>query len=324
VNTPSERLAQRERQQTASSWYVRLQNPQLPASERIAFRRWLDSDPRHLEAFQAVEALWQQLREPAQQMAASGWHRPSRRAAYWRRARRPALAAACCLLLVLAVGLWRDPGVLQRATADYASAPGEQRQLTLADGSHVLLDADSALDVTLRANLRDVRLLRGRAWFDVQHDAQRPFVVHSEQLTTRVLGTAFAVDASGAEPLVTVMRGRVQVRAERSGQQVEVAPEQQVRLHDNQLGAPMAVDSSRALAWQRGLLLFDRAPLGEVLDSLQRMSPTRVVLLDDSLRQQRLSGAFRANDPDALLEALTTSLQLKTRRIPGLALLIYR
>ncbi|MEN0107750.1 MAG: FecR family protein [Pseudomonas sp.] len=311
-------------QHAASTWYVRLQNPQLPASERIAFRRWLDSDPRHLEAFQAVETLWQQLREPAQQMAASGWHRPSRRAGYWRQAQRPALATACCLLAVMAVGLWRDPGIWQRATADYASAPGVQQQLTLADGSQVLLDADSALDVQLSTTRREVHLLRGRAWFDVQHDAQRPFIVHSPQLSTRVLGTAFAVDSSGAEPSVTVMRGRVEVQAKGSGQRFSVEPEQQVRLHAGQLSTPLAVDSGRALAWQRGLLLFDRAPLGEVLDSLQRISGTRVILLDESLRQQRLSGAFRANDPAALLEALTTSLQLKTRRIPGLALLIYR
>lgn len=61
-----------------------------------------------------------------------------------------------------------------------------------------------------------------------------------------------------------------------------------------------------------------------MVDSLQRMGHAPVLLLDDSLRQQRLSGTFRANDPQALLDALTSSLQLKTTRIPGLALLVHR
>lgn len=324
MKTSPEQQASLDRQQTATTWYVRLQNPQLPASERIDFRRWLDSDPLHAEAFHEVELLWQKLREPATRLADTGWHRPSRHALHLRWLRGPALAVACSLLLAVAIGTWRDPGLLQRAGADYASAPGEQRQLTLDDGSRVLLDADSALDVDLRADQRNVRLLRGRAWFDVSHDSQRPFIVHSTQLSTRVLGTAFAVDATGAEQRVTVMRGRVEVRDASSNQAVTLTPGQQARRHGGQLSGPLAVDSSRALAWQRGLLIFDRATLGEVVDSLQRMGHAPVLLLDDSLRQQRLSGTFRANDPQALLDALTSSLQLKTTRIPGLALLVHR
>lgn len=324
MKTSPEQQASLDRQQTATTWYVRLQNPQLPASERIDFRRWLDSDPRHAEAFHEVELLWQTLREPATRLASNGWHRPSRHALRLHWLRGPALAVACSLLLAVAIGTWRDPGLLQRAGADYASAPGEQRQLTLTDGSRVLLDADSALDVDLRAEQRNVRLLRGRAWFDVSHDPQRPFIVHSDRLSTRVLGTAFAVDATSAEQRVTVMRGQVEVRDEPSGQAINLRPGQQARRQDQQLSGPLAVDSSRALAWQRGLLIFDRATLGEVIDSLQRMGHTPVLLLDDSLRQQQLSGTFRANDPQALLDALTSGLQLKTTRIPGLALLVYR
>lgn len=324
MKTSPEQQASLDRQQTATTWYVRLQNPQLPASERIDFRRWLDSDPRHAEAFHEVEVVWQKLREPAARLAANGWHRPSRHTLQLRWLRGPALATACGLLLAVAISTWRDPGMLQRAGADYTSAPGEQRQLTLDDGSRVLLDADSALDVDLRADQRNVTLLRGRAWFDVSHDSQRPFTVHSEQLSTRVLGTAFAVDTTGAEQRVTVMRGRVEVRDEHSGQAVTLTPGQQASRHAERLSGPLAVDSSRALAWQRGLLIFDRATLGEVVDSLQRMGHTPVLLLDDSLRQQRLSGTFRANDPQALLDALTSSLQLKTTRVPGLALLVHR
>lgn len=315
---------QQARQQTATEWYVRLQNPQLPPSERIAFRRWLDSEPLNSEAFHEVEVLWKKLHAPAQQLAHSGWYRPSRHAARMRGLRRPALALACSLLLVIGIGVWRDPGLLQRAGADYASAPGEQQTLTLADGSHVLLDADSALDIDFRADQREVHLRRGRAWFDVSHDAQRPFVVHGQHMSTRVLGTAFAVDRSGREEQVTVSRGRVEVRDEASGQTLTLAPDQQARRHEGHLQGPLSVDSTRTLAWQNGLLLFDRATVGEVVNNLQRMGFPPVVILDENLRQQRLSGTFRSDDPQTLLDALTSSMRLKTTRIPGLAVLIHR
>jgi transmembrane sensor len=92
---------ERQRQDTATHWYVRLQNPQLPASERIDFRRWLDSDPANAEAFHDVELLWRKLDAPAHRLAGNGWyHRPS-----LSHLRGPALAAC---LLGLAIGglLW--------------------------------------------------------------------------------------------------------------------------------------------------------------------------------------------------------------------------
>lgn len=320
MKTSPEQQARQDRQDKATRWYVRLQNPQLSASERMDFRHWLDSEPANAEAFQAVEQLWQKLGEPARQLAGDGWHRrrPVRRQ-HW-----PALAAACVLGLAVGTLFWRDPGLLQRYAADYASAPGIQQQLTLADGSHVLLDADSALDLHFSPGERRVTLLRGRAWFDVSHDANRPFVVESPGLRTRVLGTAFAVDAAGQTERVTVSRGRVEVRGPAADSLVTLAPNQQASLDGTDLHGPETVNSDRALAWQRGLLIFDRASLGEVLDSLQHLGHPPVVLLDEGLRNQRISGTFRASDPHAVLSALSTELGLKTTQIPGLAVVLHR
>ncbi|WP_173179424.1 FecR family protein [Pseudomonas tohonis] len=319
MKTLPEQQARQDRQDTATRWYVRLQNPQLSASERMDFRRWLDSEPANAEAFQAVERLWQKLGEPARQLAGDGWHRRSVRGQRW-----PALAAACVLGLAVGTLFWRDPGLLQRYAADYASAPGTQQQLTLADGSHVLLDADSALDLHFSPGERRVTLLRGRAWFDVSHDANRPFVVESPGLRTRVLGTAFAVDATGQAERVTVSRGRVEVRGTAADSLVTLVPNQQASLDGTGLHGPETVNSDRALAWQRGLLIFDRASLGEVLDSLQHLGHPPVVLLDEGLRNQRISGTFRASDPHAVLSALSTELGLKTTQIPGLAVVLHR
>lgn len=64
----------------AGQWYVRLQNPEATASERIDFRRWLDAAPEHLHAFQDTELRWRNLLAPAQQLGHDGWYRHGRAA----------------------------------------------------------------------------------------------------------------------------------------------------------------------------------------------------------------------------------------------------
>lgn len=97
--------ASRSPEDAASAWYVRLQNPELPASERIDFRRWLDADPRHSQAFSDVERLWQALRQPARHLGASGWHRRGGQPLLNASLRGSALLAA---LLALAILLWSE------------------------------------------------------------------------------------------------------------------------------------------------------------------------------------------------------------------------
>ncbi|WAH56848.1 DUF4880 domain-containing protein [Pseudomonas silvicola] len=65
--------------QAASAWYVKLQNPQTTASERIDFRRWLDTLPTHLQAFHGTELRWRQLLPAARHLGRSGWYQQRRR-----------------------------------------------------------------------------------------------------------------------------------------------------------------------------------------------------------------------------------------------------
>ncbi|AZL73381.1 DUF4880 domain-containing protein [Pseudomonas oryziphila] len=64
----------------AGQWYMRLQSPEVTASERIDFRRWLDAAPEHLHAFQQTELRWRSLLAPARQLGDDGWYRQGRAA----------------------------------------------------------------------------------------------------------------------------------------------------------------------------------------------------------------------------------------------------
>lgn len=294
------------RQETATRWYVRLQNPQLPPSERIDFRRWLDSDPANGDAFHAVELLWQKLGTPAQHLAGSGWHRRRTRRRWLRNS---LLGVASLLGLVLFALFWRDPGLWQRYSADLSSAPGSQREISLGDGSKLVLDVDSAVDAQFSTHERRITLLRGRAWFDVQPDG-RPFVVESGAIVSRSQNSTFAVDASNRETRVTVSRGQVDVRGA-SGGAVQLLANQQAKLDSAGLHGPLLADSDRALSWRQGVLIFDQTRLSDVLTSLQRMGLPPVLLQDQELHQQRLSGIFRTDAPHTLLDALNNRLGLK-------------
>jgi transmembrane sensor len=312
----------------ATSWFVRLNDPSATASDQADFRRWHAQSSAHAAAYARMAELWEETREVADALGAGHWYRTPARTGAPRGTRRlfaRAAFATGALLLVASGAIWRDPGLFDRLTADYAAAPGSHVEHTLADGTRLYLDGDGAADVRIDGTTRELTLLRGRVWVDVARDAASPFRIHAGSAEVRVLGTAFGVERDADAVVVTVERGQVAVdTAGAAAHAVELTPGQRVKVADGRLGATEAVDAETALAWRRGLIVFDRASLAEVVADLDRAMPGRVMLTDRQLGALTLSGVFRADEPDAVLEALRSALGLKTVSIPGVATLIMR
>ncbi|WP_160288803.1 FecR family protein [Pseudomonas knackmussii] len=310
--TPDTPIPPAARQQ-ARQWLLRRREE--AGQGLVEFQRWLEADPTHAPAYAEAEALWRACENPAQALAAEeadalqGYlntmqRAPQRRRGNPRRWMYP-LASAACLLAMLWSGGWWTPGHwLTDLSADYVSAPGQVRELTLADGSQLTLDADSAVAVSLDGDTRRVELLRGAASFAVKH-LSKPFVVRVGEGEAQVLGTEFEVRRLGEQVRVTVAEGRVAVRASQAvgAPEVVLGAGEQVAFAA-QLGAPESADSRAALAWRQGWLSFYRAPLGEVLERLAPYYPGRILLFDGELAQRRVSGSFPSGDPQAALDAL--------------------
>lgn len=326
MNSDSEKIPDTEkREREATAWFVRLNEPDVADQERREFRRWLAEDPAHHQAFNDFKSLWNNLDAPAAILGEGGWHRQGLKKPRPLSARGGAVGSALAACLLVAIGglIWRDPGFFDRLRADHATRPGERRNVSLADGSQVYLDGDTAVTVKFTADGRSIELLRGRAWFDVVHNPKSPFSVHSGVVETRVLGTAFSVDQEQGEVGVTVERGLVAVS--RSGaDRVQVPAGKHLSVGGGRIGPVVEADPETALAWRRGLIILDQAPLGRVIDELARMQPGRVMMTDNSLRQLKLTGVFKADDPDAIVEALRSALGLRTVTVPGLATLVFR
>lgn len=308
-------------EQAAWLWAGRMQDDP-DAGQREAFERWLYADVRHIDAYAQAEALWRRTWPAAALLADEEADQlrqylaprpvPSRRRTRW----SAALAMAASLVLMVWVGGWHPLDRLQDLGADYVSAPGEVRTLTLADGSRVVLDADSALSVDYRADERHVVLHRGGAYFQVTH-GEPPFVVEAAGGEARVLGTRFGVRLQLGGARVTVEQGRVGVRARADAPQQLLTANQQVRYLDGRGGEVYPVDAEAQLAWRQGRLTFYKTPLADVLDELGRYYPGRILLLDTDLAGQRVSGSFPNNDPRAVVDALGAVLGFQRHEVLG-------
>lgn len=219
-----------------------------------------------------------------------------------RRAAR-ATATTAVLLAAAAALVWIDPVW----HAEYlVTAPAEQRAFALRDGSKVILDAATRLQVQWRLRSRQTFLEAGRAHFDVAHAALRPFVVTAGRWKVRAVGTAFDVARSGDAADVVLYSGVVRVgRVGGSGPSQTLMPGQVLHAGAGSALAPQPADVAAAQAWHRGQSVFDRTPLREVLAQLQRYRNAPIRLRDDgALGQTLITGVIDTHDLDAWLDRL--------------------
>ena len=310
-------------EQAALDW-LSLLHDQPSSGDQATFSRWLRADPAHVEAYSRAQVLWELSEVPARTLAdedavaLQGYlnsMNSSKRARVVRGA--GALAMAACLLVMVSLGAgWQPSRWVDDFGADYVTAPGEVRTVTLADQTQVTLDADSAIAVDFSHGERHIQLRRGAGFFRVTHTGQ-PFVVEAGSGEARVLGTQFEVRLQPAGAQVTVLSGRVGVTPSRQGQQQVLTAGQQVAYADGVADALHAVDSESRLAWRDGWLNYYKAPLAEVVQDLSRYYPGRILLLNDEMAAKRVSGSFPSKDPVAVLSALQAVLGFEQHTVLG-------
>src|ERR1700733_990748 len=198
----------------AAAWVWRMDSAGIDATDRQAFEAWQRQDPRHRRAVSELSAVWNALdglaeakREEkiatfANTAQAARPHHPQR---LWIAA---AAALAAVAIGVGAIWLQRDSELQTLSTA-----VGQQRNVTLADGSIVTLNTNTIVESDLRRRTREIYLRKGEAHFQVAHDRSRPFLVHAGDAVVRAVGTAFEGRVLADEHVdVVVNEGRVEVQ----------------------------------------------------------------------------------------------------------------
>jgi transmembrane sensor len=321
---PSDSIVPTPAQEQAAFAWLSLLHDRPSAGDQLTFSQWLRADPAHAEAYAQAQVVWELSESPARTLADEEALALQGYLDAMDRPRRPqllrwsgALAMAACLLLMVSLGTgWQPQRWIDDLGADYVSAPGEIRTVTLADQSQVTLDGDSAIAVDFSRGERHVQLRRGAGFFTVTHTGE-PFVVAAEKGEARVLGTQFEVRLQPHGAQVTVLSGRVGVTADRDGEQQVLTAGQQVAYGEGTAQKLHAVDSEAQLAWRQGWLTYYKSTLGDVVDDLRRYYPGRIVLLNDELAARKVSGSFPSKDPQAVLSSLQGVMGFEQHQVLG-------
>ena len=226
-----------------------------------------------------------------------------------RTARRRAIGAGgaglVALTLVVGVAQWQGapPATSPPPPLRFATVRGQHADVQLADGSRIVLNGATSIDVVLSASDRRVVLRAGEAYFDVAHDPARPFVVAAGGSSARVLGTAFDLDRTASGVDLAVYRGAVRYgAAAETGYVVKAG--WRSRFRDGHAAAPSRFDPSRQ-DWREGWLDTDGLRLADLVEMLNRQQgPAVAVSSTPGLADLRVSGRFRIDDPARLLDAM--------------------
>lgn len=306
-----------DRSDLAIQWWVRIDGGDLSPSELAAFRAWLSGDPRNEAAFEEVcdfWGSWQSLPRPAVQAYLSGRSSQRRRKGIAAAAGVAAAAAMAALLFLDGIWIWWR--------ADIRTGISEFRTVTLPDGSHAHLNALTALAVDYSGDKRRVSLLEGEAWFEIEKDPSRPFTVDAAGGTITARGTAFDVATDKTRTEVTVTEHSIEVAAEgstvvvESGRQTAYGP-------DLPALSPYEVDAESVTSWRRGKLIFKDKPLGDVVAALSRYHRGLIFVVSADVRDRRVTGVFRIDQPMEAVRAIEAHLGVKSLHLSDYLILLH-
>ncbi|MGE0627690.1 MAG: FecR domain-containing protein [Hyphomicrobiaceae bacterium] len=299
----------------AIEWLVKLRSGRATPADEADFLRWRTQSSAHEAAAREAETIWYGVGIAGEEVRAT-----ARKRTRARMTRRTLLGGA--VVLGVGAGL-RASGIIgPRLFADHVTAVGEQRTVTLPDGSTAALNGNTALSVDFNAMQRGLTLHDGEAMFAVRPDPKRPFMVEANGARTVATGTTFDVDIRATETSVTVVEGRVDVSASSLSVPVAVASNQRIRyLAEGRLTRPEAVDAAMETAWQRGKLIFNGRPLRDVVAEIERHRRGTIVIASSRLRNLAVTGVFETSDPEAILQAIEDTLDVAVTRLPLVTIL---
>lgn len=293
-------------------------------SERRALAEWLSQSKRHVRTHLFISALDEELRniDPQRQIpipdVRGNADLPNRLPRAWRALPHSSsgikwVAVAAVLLATVAAATLHGPAAdYFNGWREYRTAVGEQRSLSLSDGSVVQLNTDTRIKARLSGESRDIRLLDGEALFKVAPDKARPFRVRTSNAYIVAVGTQFNVYQIDGETKVAVLEGRVRISARENTSTALTMPivaaghEVDVR-SDGQAVQRAAPDVVNRAAWVQRRVVFKQEPLKNVIAQFNRYRQAPQLRVEGSaLADRRYSGTFDVDDP-ASLEAVLSN-----------------
>lgn len=297
----------------AGEWVAAMDNGTWLDIDETRLRTWLRGDPRRSGELLRAQAGWGALDRLARaEPRGEAVEEPVRSS--WRR--RSVLAGGLASGLgAIAASLAATAWLIDPATR-YSTRLGEIRRVPLADGSVVAINTASDIEVRYRPRRREVKVVRGEAWFQVAKNPRQPFVVEAGGVMVQAVGTAFSVrrvdqgTERGVEILVS--EGTVETwAAVADGYKVRLTAGQRAFVAESAGGDLIKTsvsDVDRALAWRGGLVDLAGESLENAAGEFNRYNVRKIVIADPALAAETFDGVFQVDDPEGFARAVAVGL----------------
>jgi transmembrane sensor len=306
-----------EIREKASEWIARRMLGPWSETDEAALAAWRTQSLSHEIAYLRMEAGWSRterlsvLRDP-------GKLAPRVPSKYRTISFRVAVACVAATALVGVASFYAPPSNEQI----YSTAVGGHKIITLTDGSRIELNTDTVIRTSFKSSRRAVTLLKGEAYFQVEHDVQRPFVVMADRHEVIDLGTKFLIRKNAGEVKVSLIEGQAELKsadsaiqqhsvvltpgdvAVASAQSLSVVRKSEKVLHDE-------------LGWQRGVIVFSHTSLAQAAAEFNRYNATKIVIADETARKRLIGATLAAHDVDAFADVAREVFGLRIQKKPG-------
>ncbi len=335
----------------ALAWIAQLNGDNISEQDLAAFREWVNRSPAHQREIKELSQLWSGLNylttmdEPirrADSVAKQLRKRQSRRV-WFKRAIVPVCSFAIALIVVFGL-----PNVPTMSTDSILSSEevrlnvpvflktekGEFQVYTLEDGSKITLNTNSHIEVNFSKSQRDVRLLKGEAFFSVAHDEKRPFLVFANDGIVRAVGTAFSVHLKDDGINVLVSEGSVELSAiepilptsimnyasDESAQMTSlgiIKAGHSAKIADRQASISIVSNEtiSSELSWRSGRLDFTGEGLEEAIKEYTRYTDQDIKIIDSEIKDIRVGGSFPTGETDLFFKTLELQFGIKVEKV---------
>ncbi len=302
----------------AAGWLERADRADWNAACAEELECWLSQSPAHRLAYWRVKSAWERAQrlhvlQPALEAQTK---RNS-----WALLRPMLLRTAAVLAAVAVLGTGMAMMAPRARERSFATALGGHKIISFADGSKIELNTDTAIATKLTAHARTIVLEHGEAYFQVKHDASRPFTVIIGDRRVTDLGTEFLIrdDANRFEVALAKGRARFEATDGVNNPSVLLVPGDAVVEKGGSISLVRQTKSAMAdqLAWRRGLLVFSRTTLADAAAEFNRYNATKIEIADPATASITIGGTFATNNVAGFVELARNLLGLRTHMHGG-------
>lgn len=336
-----------EPKQQAIEWLVRLRSDDMNNDELNALAEWLAQDITHSVAFAEAEKLFDEMSlaaklstldeaddtsaskdqthissQPSAQQKGRRIHNPQSQFVRWL---VPPISIAAVWWFAVLLIFSPNQHLLDKWISDYHTQTGELLEVSLSDGSRILLDTNSAVSVDYDDNDRRIRLHHGQVRFTVARESTRPFDVVVNGLKVRTLGTIFqiahtddlSVKVAVQEHAVAASLESVKIAhsSKKMGVVTIQTGQQLIYQSGSSLSQPEDIPLDRITAWQQQRLVINDQPLNDLITELERYRNGRILIPDEKLKSMHITGVFSLDNPEGVLESVCQILNLQKTRL---------